>query len=58
MLQFFSDQHWEVGPDVPPEEPLGGAATSILGLVLVDGEDCSPQVPLREVWDLQQYILD
>ena len=57
MFQLLPDQHWEVCPYVPSEEPLGGAATSILCLMLVDPEDCSPQVPLSEVWDLQKYTL-
>ena len=58
MLKFFPDQLWEVCPYVPPEEPLQGTATSILGLVLIDPEDCCPQVPLSEVLDLQQNIFD
>ena len=58
MLQLFPDQHWKIGPDVSPKEPLGRAAAAILGLVLIDGKDCSPQVPLGEVGDLQQHVLD
>ena len=58
MLQLLCDQHWKIGPDVSPKEPLGGAAAAVLGLVLIDGKDCSPQVPLGEVGDLQQHVLD